>query len=131
MYDLVYILMLGLHAIPPSCSSLPPLHFTNYANLALLTPTEDGSGGGDNGRSILKRVRKAKMLVHEDDTPTIKRLAARAKVVRADLKARAHARSKLSSLSAPTPPTQVGWGNNGETAAIAAIPAERGCLDGV
>jgi hypothetical protein len=69
-------------AIPPSHSSLPPLHFINDANLVLLAPTKDGSGRGNNGRYILERVCKAEMLVCEDSAPMIERLAARAKVVR-------------------------------------------------
>jgi hypothetical protein len=73
---------LGPSAIPPSHSSLPPLHFTNHANLALLALTKEGSSRGNDGRSILERVCKAEMLVCEDSAPTIKRLAAMAKVVR-------------------------------------------------
>jgi hypothetical protein len=80
------------------------LHFTNHANLALLAPTKHGGGGGNNSRSILERMRKAEMLVGKDDEPTIERLVARAKVVRADLKAAARARSKLLSSYAPAPP---------------------------
>ena len=56
-------------------------------------------GGNNDGRSILERVREAEALVREVDASAIDRLAARAKVVRADLEAAARAKSKLSSSS--------------------------------
>jgi len=56
-------------------------------------------GGNNEGRSILERVREAEALVREVDASAIDRLAARAKVVRADLEAAARAKSKLSSSS--------------------------------
>ena len=55
--------------------------------------------GGGESTSIMERIEMAERLVREVDSSVIERLAARAKVVRADLEAAARARSKLSSSS--------------------------------
>lgn len=53
----------------------------------------------DVNKSILQRIEEAEQLVREVDSSAIDKLAARAKVVRADLEAAARAKSKLSTLS--------------------------------
>ena len=63
------------------------------------TPPAGGGGGGGEGRSVLDRLREAEALAREVDASAIDRLAARARVVRADLEAAARAKSKLSSSS--------------------------------
>lgn len=61
-----------------------------------------GSSSSNNNnvnKSILQRVEEAEQLVREVDSTAIDKLAARAKVVRADLEAAARAKSKLATSS--------------------------------
>ena len=58
----------------------------------------DGSGGSNN-KSILERIEEAERLTKEVDAKQVEKLAAKAKVVRADLEAAARARAKLASSS--------------------------------
>ncbi|KAL3812050.1 hypothetical protein ACHAXA_010022 [Cyclostephanos tholiformis] len=68
--------------------------------------------GGRSNESILERIDRAERLVREVDESAVEKLAARAKVVRADLEAAARARSKLSS-SGPSFRSSGGGGGGG------------------
>ncbi|KAL3777318.1 hypothetical protein ACHAW5_005954, partial [Stephanodiscus triporus] len=70
------------------------------------------TGGGIANKSILERIDEAELLVREVDASAIEKLAARAKVVRADLEAAARARSKLASASARSGVGGVGGGED-------------------
>ena len=88
------------------------------------------AGGVDgDGRSILERVREAEALVREVDASAIDRLAARAKVVRADLEAAARAKSKLSSSSSSSSATSRSGGDDART--VSELHAAMLELDGV
>jgi len=93
--------------------------------------TSAAAGGVDDGdgRSILERVREAEALVREVDASAIDRLAARAKVVRADLEAAARAKSKLSSSSSSSSATSRSGGDDART--VSELHAAMLELDGV
>jgi hypothetical protein len=66
-----------------------------------MTGSSSSSSSSNNNvnKSILQRVEEAEQLVREVDSTAIDKLAARAKVVRADLEAAARAKSKLATSS--------------------------------
>jgi hypothetical protein len=75
---------------------------SSYPSSTMTGSSSSSSSSSNNTnvtKSILQRIEEAEQLVREVDSTTIDKLAARAKVVRADLEAAARAKSKLSSSS--------------------------------
>jgi hypothetical protein len=76
--------------------------FPSSSSMTGSSSSSSSSSSNNNtnvNKSILQRIEEAEQLVREVDSTAIDKLAARAKVVRADLEAAARAKSKLSTSS--------------------------------
>ncbi|KAL7548537.1 hypothetical protein ACHAWF_011823 [Thalassiosira exigua] len=91
------------------------------------TSSSGDLGGSSGKKSLVERLEDAERLASESDPKTVEKLAAKAKVVRADLEAAARARSKLASKSSGAG----GPGAKEDAAKIAALHAQLLELEGV
>ena len=72
---------------------------SSFPSSSMTGSSSSSSSNNSVNKSILQRVEEAEQLVREVDSTAIDKLAARAKVVRADLEAAARAKSKLATSS--------------------------------
>lgn len=85
------------------------------------------STSSDAEKSIMERIHEAERLTKEVDAKQIEKLAAKAKVVRADLEAAARAKAKLASKSSSSHSAQ----QKEDSQTIAALHSQLGELDGI